>query len=150
MADDAGYVKDLNKWFGAGAQANDTMKMYSMLFNSPYFQQAMSENMASGQQLSSNINQSLGARGLSTSGIGTLSSAFGKSASAFGGSALRGGLFGQAGNLASQNLMARLGAYSSWKTAQAQQPSFMESLGGSLLGAAGQVLGGPAGANIFK
>jgi len=145
----ADYARELSTKFGVGAQVNDTMRMYQMLLNSPYFQQSLNMNAQSGAQLSSNLNQSLAQRGLNTSGIGTISSAMGKSAASFGDAALRGGLFGQAGNAASQNLLARLQAFSDMKVSQAQRPSFLESLTGGVLGGAAQVLAGPAGYKIF-
>lgn len=145
----ADYAKDLAQKFGVGQQSNDTLRMYQMLLQSPQFQQAMTENNLAGAQASNDISSGLAQRGLSTSGIGTVAGALGKSASAFGGSALKGGLFGQAGNMAMQNLLARLQAYSSLKTAKAGQPSFLEGLAGGVLGAGGAVLAGPAGAAIF-
>jgi hypothetical protein len=51
--------------------------------------------------------------------------------------------------MASQNLLARLQAYSSYKNAKASQPSFLEGLAGGVLSAGGAVLAGPAGAAIF-
>lgn len=145
----ANYAGELSQNFGAGALAGDTNRLYSLLYGSPQFQEAMNQNALSGANLSSNLNASLGARGLSTSGIGTIASSIGSSASSFGASALRGGLFGQAGNMASENLLARLRAFSDLKVAKANQPSFLQSLGGGILGAAGSVLSGPAGAAIF-
>jgi hypothetical protein len=145
----ADYAKELNQKFGTVPLTGDIMRLYSMLASSPQFQEAMSQNALAGQALSSNLNASLGARGLSTSGIGSVASALGSSASSFGAGALRGGLFGTAGSLASENLLARLQAFANLKTAKANQPSFLQSLTGSILGAGGQVLAGPAGAKIF-
>lgn len=145
----ADYAKELQQKFGTGVLSGDVMRLYSMLASSPQFQESMSQNALSGANLSQNLNASLGARGLSTSGIGTVAGALGKSASSFGASALRGGLFGTAGNLASENLLARLQAFSALKQAKANQPGFLQSLTGSILGAGGMVLGGPAGAAIF-
>ncbi len=145
----ADYAGDLAKKFGVGQMTTDTQKLYQFLLSSPQFQQAMTENNLAGAQASSDITAGLSQRGLSTSGIGTVAGALGKSASAFGGSALKGGLFGTAGSMATQNLLARLQAYAQYKTAKANQPSFLEGLAGGVLGGAGQVLAGPLGANIF-
>lgn len=145
----ADYAQELQKKFGTGALSQDTLRLYQMLSQSPAFSEAMNQNALSGANLSSNLNASLGARGLSTSGIGTVASSLGSSAASFGASALRGGLFGTAGNMASENLLARLQAFSQLKTAKANQPSFLQSLTGGILGAGGAVLAGPAGAAIF-
>jgi hypothetical protein len=109
----ADYAKDLASKFGVGAMTSDTQRLYQFLLASPQFQQAMTENNLAGATASNNISAGLAQRGMSTSGIGTVSSALGQSAAAFGGSALKGGLFGTAGSMASQNLLARLQAYSS-------------------------------------
>lgn len=145
----ADYAKELASKFGVGQMTNDTQRLYQFLLTSPQFQQAMTENNLAGAQASNDISAGLAARGLSTSGIGTVSSALGKSAAAVGGGALKGGLFGTAGNMAVQNLLARLQAFSNYKTAKANQPSFLESLSGGVIGGIGSVLSGPAGASIF-
>jgi hypothetical protein len=142
----ADYAKDLASKFGVGQQMTDTQRLYQFLLQSPQFQQ---ENNLAGAQASNDISAGLSQRGLSTSGIGTVAGALGKSASSFGASALKGGLFGTAGSMASQNLLARLQAYSSYKNAKASQPSFLEGLAGGVLSAGGAVLAGPAGAAIF-
>lgn len=145
----ADYAQELQQKFGTGALQGDVLRLYQMLAQSPQFQEAMNQNALSGAQLSSQLNTSLSQRGLSTSGIGTVAGALGGSASSFGASALRGGLFGTAGNLAAENLLARLQAFSNLKTARANQPSFLQGLAGGILGAGGMVLAGPAGQSIF-
>jgi hypothetical protein len=123
----------LQRLFGSGALSKDTTGLYQMLLKSPQFQSLLSQNAVQGSQFQNNLAGGLAARGLNTSGIGTIANAAGASAIQTGDLGLRGGLFGQAGSMAQQNLMARLSAYT--QGAQPQQPSFLSQLGGDLLGA---------------
>ena len=123
----------LQKLFGSGALSRDTQGLYKMLLSSPQFQQLLSQNAAQGSQFQNSLAGGLAQRGLNTSGIGTIANAAGASAIQTGDLGLRGGLFGQAGNMAQQNLMARLQAYT--QGAGAPQPSMLSQVGSSLLGA---------------
>jgi hypothetical protein len=111
----------LNRLFGPGALSGDTMKLYQMLAQSPQFRQLMLQNSIQGGQFQNNLAQGLGQRGLSTSGIGTIANAAGNSAIQTGQTALQGGLFGEAGDMAMKDLMARLQAYSQGQGYQNQQ-----------------------------
>lgn len=135
----------LNRLFGPGALSGDTQQLYQMLSQSPQFRQMLLQNSIQGGQFQNNLAQGLGQRGLSTSGIGTVANAAGQSAISSGQTALQGGLFGQAGNMAQQNLLARLGAYSQGQGMQNYQNMFRGSPGqqafGSFLGALPSLFG---------
>lgn len=133
-------IGEMNRLFGTGALSGDTMNLYRMLAASPQFRQTLMQNAVSGQQLSGNISAGLAQRGLGTSGIGTIANALGGSAASFNESSLRGGLFGQAGNMALQNLLARLQSYTELQSQSQSRPNFLESFGSSLLGAGGTSL----------
>lgn len=135
----------LQRLFGPGALEGDTLKLYQMLSTSPQFRQMLLQNSIHGEQFQNNLASGLGARGLSTSGIGTIANAAGQSAISSGESSLRGGLFGQAQEGAMQNLMARLQAYSQGQNIQMQQPSFGQQAFGSALGAIPYLFGGGGG-----
>lgn len=126
----------LNKFFGAGALSGDITQLYQLLSKSPQFQQMLLQNSIQGQQFQGNLASGLAQRGLNTSGIGTIANAAGQSSISSGELGLRGGLFGQAGNLAQQNLLQRLQSYTQGRLGQPQGPSFMSQIGGDLLGAA--------------
>jgi len=130
----------LKRLFGPGALSGDTQQLYDFLSRSPQFQGVLSQNNVNAATFQNNLASNLGARGLSTSGIGSIAMAAGQSAGQFGEQALRGGLFGQAGDLAQQNLLARLQAYSAFQQQQYSQPTGLQSLFGGIASAGG--LGG--------
>ena len=125
----------LQKFFGAGALSGDITQLYQLLARSPQFQQMLLQNSIQGQQFQGDLSAGLAQRGLSTSGIGTIANAAGQSAISSGELGLRGGLFGSAGSLAQQNLLARLQSYTQGRLGQPQQPSMLSQIGGDLLGA---------------
>lgn len=133
-------AKDLNRMFGVGALAGDTQKLYQLLANSPQFRATLAGNAATGSRFTNQLAGNLAARGLSTSGIGSVARAAGSQAISTGETALRGGLFGTAQQGAMQNLLARLQAFTEMQGLGMQRPSFMESLSGSLLSAGGRSL----------
>jgi len=124
---------DLSKMFGANALSGDTMKLYQLLSQSPQFKNLLTQNSVTGAQFGNDLSAGLAQRGLSTSGIGTIAGAAGRSAVSTGESSLRGGLFGTAGNLAQQNLLARLSAFSGMQSQQIGQPSFGSQISGDVL-----------------
>jgi hypothetical protein len=126
--------------FGPQVLSHDTNQLYQMLSQSPQFASLLGQNAVQGQQFQGNLSSSLAQRGLSTSGIGSIAGAAGQSAIQSGESALRGGLFGQAGSLAQQNLLARLQAYQGFQQAQIGQPSKMQEFSGDILGALSPLL----------
>jgi hypothetical protein len=126
----------LSRLFGSGALSGDISQLYKLLSQSPQFQQMLLQNSIQGQQFQGNLSSGLAQRGLNTSGIGTIANAAGQSATSAGELGLRGGLFGQAGSLAQQNLLARLQSYTQGRLGQPQGPSFLSQIGGDLLGSA--------------
>jgi len=145
----ADYANQLSQYFGPTQLGANTNQLYQLLARSPQFQQALTQNYQAAGNFQNNLAAGLGQRGLSTSGIGTVANAMGSSAGTAGEASLRGGLFGQAGNMALENLLARLQAYSSYRNVRANQPTFLGQVAGGLFGAAGSVLGGPFGASLF-
>lgn len=129
---------DLARMFGTGALSQDTLNLYRMLAGSPMFQQALSQNALAGARVGGGVQSALTQHGIT--GAGLIGSILGQNAGAFGASALRGGLFGTAGNLAQENLLARLQAYTSLQGQMLNQPNFLQSLSGALLGAGGSAL----------
>lgn len=133
-------AKDLNKKFGVGQLAGDTQLLYKMLASSPMFRSALLGNAATGSRFSNDLSASLQARGLGSTGIGSIAGAAGNQAISAGETALRGGLFQTAQQGALENLLARLQAYTQLQGQALQRPSFGESLGSSLLAAGGSSL----------
>lgn len=129
---DAGTLQRL---FGAGALSGDISQLYKLLQASPQFQQMLLQNSIQGSQFQNDLSSGLASRGLSTSGIGTIANAAGQSAISSGELGLRGGLFGTAGSLAQQNLLARLQSYTQGRLNQPNQQSAIGGIGTSLLGA---------------
>ena len=124
----------LSRMFGAGALSGDISQLYKLLQASPQFQQMLLQNSIQGSQFQNDLSSGLASRGLSTSGIGTIANAAGSSAISSGELGLRGGLFGTAGSLAQQNLLARLQSYTQGRLNQPSQ-STIGGIGTSLLGA---------------
>jgi hypothetical protein len=133
-------AKDLERMFGPGALTGDIQKIYAMLSKSPQFAQLLSQSNINATGFEHNLRGSLGARGLTSSGVGSIATAAGQSAAATGEQALRGGLFSTASDVAQQNLLARLQAYMQSQQLSAQQPSPLQQIGGSLA-SAGSFLG---------
>lgn len=125
----------LRRQFGPGALSGDTTQLFQFLLKSPQFQALLNQNAIQGQQFQGNLAQGLAQRGLSTSGIGTIANAAGQSAVSSGALGLRAGLFNQAGDMAQQNLLARLSAYMSGQNQIAGQPTWLSQLSGAGLGA---------------
>lgn len=136
-------ANELSKKFGVGVLSQDTLRLYQMLSQSPAFRATLAQNSATGSQFANQLQGSLQARGLGTSGIGSVASAAGNQAISTGETALRGGLFGTAQGGAMQNLIARLQAFTQLQGQGMQQPSYMENFGASLLsGGASSLFGG--------
>lgn len=131
-------ANDLRRLFGPGALAGDTQQLYQFLSQSPQFRQQLSQNLINASGFEHNLRGGLAARGLTTSGVGTIATAAGQSAGQYGEQALRGGLFGTAGDMAQQNLLARLQAFMQSQQMGMQQPSGLQRLGGGLALAGGQ------------
>ena len=129
---------ELKRLFGPGALAGDTQQLYQLLANSPQFRQQLSQNNINASGFEHNLRGGLAARGLTTSGVGTIATAAGQSAGQYGEQALRGGLFGTAGDMAQQNLLARLQAFMQSQQLGMQQPSTLQRFGGGLGLAGGQ------------
>src|SRR5258706_9277568 len=138
----AGIANQLNSLFGSGALQGDTLSMYHFLANTPQFQQLLQQNSVTGSQFQNSLQGNLSARGLSTTGIGSIAGAAGQSAVATGEQALRGGLFGTAAQTSLQNLLARLSSFTQLRQQQMSQPSVGAGIFGSLLGAGGTALSG--------
>lgn len=143
-------LEELMSQFGPGALTRNTTQIYDFLKNSPQFMDALNKNALAGANLSNSINQNLGARGLTTTGVGSIASSLGANASAFGASALRGGLFGQAMEAGQNNLSQMLQAYLSTLGMKQQQPNRLDSLFSSLLTAGGAALPFAGGGNTIK
>jgi hypothetical protein len=125
----------LSRLFGAGALGGDITQLYSLLAKSPQFQSVLNQNAIQGSQFQNDLAGGLAQRGLNTSGIGTIANAAGASARSSGELGLRGGLFGTAGSLAQQNLLARLQSYTQGRMGQPSGPSFLSQISGDVLGA---------------
>ena len=131
-------AKDLARMFGPGVLTGDIQKIYDMLSKSPQFAQLLTQNNINASGFEHNLRGSLGARGLTSSGVGSIATAASQSAAGTGEQALRGGLFATAADQAQQNLLARLQAY---MQGQGQAgPSPLAQIGGSLA-SAGSFLG---------
>ena len=120
--------------------SGDTQKLFTLLAQSPMFQAMFQQNALAGQQLGSNVQAGLAARGLNTSGIGTLANSAAQSAISFGETNLRGDLFHTALMTALQNYLQKMQLMGQYKIAQAGQPTGLERIGGALIGAAGTAL----------
>lgn len=143
-------LQELMSQFGPGALAQNTTQLYDFLKSSPQFMDVLNKNAAAGANLSQSLNQNLGARGLTTTGVGSVASSLGANASAFGASALRGGLFGEAGSMAQNNLSQMLQAYLSTLGMKQNQPNRLDSLFSSLLTAGASALPFAGGEQGFK
>lgn len=130
-------AQDLQRLFGPAALSGDIQKLYDYLSKSQGFQSQLTQNNLNAQNFQNNLAANLGARGLTTTGVGAIANAAGQSAYATGEQALRGGLFNQAGDLAQQNLLARLQAYQSFQQQQATMPTGLQSLFGGIANAGG-------------
>jgi hypothetical protein len=108
----------------------------------------LNKNAVAGANFSNSVSQNMGQRGLTTTGIGTMASSMGQNATAFGESALRGGLFGQAGDMAQNNMNQMLQAYMQSIQMKQQQPNRMDSLFSSLLSGGASALP-HAGSSLF-
>ena len=131
--------EELSRKFGPDVLGAETLKLYNFLAQSPQFRQLLLQNSIQGSQFQNQLSGSLAQRGLSTSGIGSIAGAAGKSAIQTCESALRGGLFGEAMQTSLQSLLQRLQAYSGGQQQQMGQPTGMQNLLGSSLGAFSQI-----------
>jgi hypothetical protein len=135
---------ELSQNFGANTLGTDWNQLYNMMKGGAGFQQALQQNALAGAQAGGSIQSNLMRHGIS--GASLIGSSLGGNLSALGEGALRGGLFNASGNLAQENLLARLNAWTSLKGVSMRQPSFMSQMGAGLLGAGGNAaLGGSNG-----
>lgn len=133
-------LQELMDQFGTGALTRNTQQMYDFLKTSPQFMDLLNKNAAAGANLSNSLNHNLAARGLTTTGVGSIASALGANATAFNESSLRGGLFGQAMDASQNNLSQLLQAYMGTLGMKFNQPNRLDSLFSSLLTAGGAAL----------
>lgn len=130
--------------------SGDTQKLFQLLAQSPMFQAMLQQNALAGQQLGSNVQAGLAARGLNTSGIGTLANSAAQSATSFGETGIRGDLFHTALMTALQNYFQKMQLSGQYQIAKVGQPTGLERIGGALIGAAGTALPFFAGKSPFN
>src|SRR3972149_5083686 len=140
MAGPGKEVSYLSQFFGPGALAGDYSKLYSLLLSSPGFQNVLSNMSIQGTNLSQNLTANLARRGLTGTGVGTVAQSLGQAVPGFMQQQAKAGLSQEALQAAMQNLLARMGIYGELRGQQMNQPGFLQSLFGGLMGGAGSLL----------
>lgn len=126
--------------FGPGQLAMDTETLYKLLTASPAFSQQLQQANLAGSQFGNRLQAGLGARGLQSSGVGTVASSLAPAVT----SQLRqqafAGVHEQAFQSALRNLMARMGAFSqNYQTGPTAGDIFQNLFGSGIMGL-GQIL----------
>lgn len=142
-----GQADQLNQYFGPGVLGGNIQQIYQMLLASPAFQNMLNQYGLQGSQLSQNLTAGLAQRGLTGTGVGTVAQNLGNAVPGFMQTQARGDLYGQAFQAALQNLMGRMGSFTSLEEQRRSKPGFLQSALGGLFGAAG--MAGGLGWNPF-
>lgn len=133
-------ANELSQLFGPGVLSGDTQKLFALLMGSPAFQSMMQQYSLQGNQLSQNLTAGLARRGLTGTGVGTIAQSLGQAVPGFAQTQARGALFSDAMQAAMQNLLARMGSFTSLEQQRRSQPGFLGKAFGGLLGAAGTAI----------
>jgi hypothetical protein len=129
-------------YLGPDAISNDTNRLFELMVGSPMFQNMMRGLIQSGSQMNTGFQSALGRTGLSSSGVGAASGALAKSATGNAIQGARGDMFAQALQTALQALQSRMQMAPTFMEERRAGPSFMEGIGGQLLGGAASAIPG--------
>lgn len=134
-------------YLGPLAIANDTNQLFTLMQNSPMFQNMLRSIMQRGSQMNTGFQSALGRTGLSSSGVGAAVSGLANSATSNAVSGARGEMFSQALQTALQALSERMQMAPTFQEARRAAPSFGESLMGGMgpIGAVASMVPGPVG-----
>jgi hypothetical protein len=128
--------------FGPDALNKDYQRLFSLMASNPGFQGQLAGINMAGQNLGQGLAASFANRGLTSSGVGTIAQNLGNATGGFETNRAVGELSGNALTAAQQSLMERLRAWAALQGQSIGQPSGIDSILGSLFGAAGPAIAG--------